>query len=291
MKKVQPYIRLMRPHHYIKNLFIFLPLFFSGRMTERAFALRTLPGFLAFCLVSSMVYIYNDIMDIESDRKHSVKCGRPLASGAAKEKYARILAGVLLCVSIALQAAAGRAGPLSWLYLTAYLLINIAYSRRLKHVAVLDVAILAAGFLLRLAYGAALTGIAVSGWLFLTVTAMSFYMGLGKRRGELIRQKEIRQVLISYNQGFLEKSMKMCLTLTVAFYALWAAENGRPAAGGFRSGGLLWTVPLVLLICLKYSLDLEGDSDGDPVEVVLHDKILCALALLLALIVSLLLYF
>jgi 4-hydroxybenzoate polyprenyltransferase len=178
-----------------------------------------------------------------------------------------------------------------WLYLTAYLLLNAAYSLRLKHVAILDVAILATGFLLRLAYGAALTGIAVSGWLFLTVLAMSFYMGLGKRRGELARQKDTRRVLASYNRGFLDKSMNICLTLAVAFYALWAAESGRPAAGGpSRADGMLWTVPLVMLICLKYSLDVEGDSDGDPVEVVIRDKALCGLALLLAAVIFLLLY-
>ena len=292
MANMLPYIRLMRPHHYMKNLFLFLPLFFSGRMLELALVRQAALGFLAFCSASSAVYIYNDVADIDSDRLHSVKRGRPLASGAAKVKYALMLAGLLLCLSIAFQIiAAGRANAPSWLYLAAYVLANAAYSRGLKHVAVLDVAILAAGFLLRLAYGAALADIPVSGWLFLTVLAMSFYMGLGKRRGELVKQKETRKVLKSYSQGFLEKGMNMCLTLTIAFYALWAGESGKPSSGGdVLSGGLLWTVPLVMLICLKYSLDLEGDSDGDPVEVVLRDKVLCALALLLAVVIFILIY-
>ncbi len=290
--QVKPYIKLMRPHHYSKNFFIFLPLFFSGSLLQWALVRQTFTGFLAYCLISSVVYIYNDIQDAEKDRQHSEKCRRPIASGAVPVNKAAILAAVLLLLGLACQALAGPANFFSWLFLLSYLLMNLAYSWRLKHVVLLDISILAAGFLLRLVYGAALTGIAVSGWLYLTVLTMSFYMGLGKRRGELIRQKETRQVLKKYSQGFLEKSMNMCLTLTVAFYSLWAGGGHSLAWGeGERGGGMLWTVPLAILICLKYSLNIETDSDGDPVEVVLRDKVLCGLLLLFALLVFVLLYF
>ncbi|MDR0469707.1 MAG: UbiA prenyltransferase family protein [Peptococcaceae bacterium] len=289
--RIIPYIRLMRLHHYTKNLFIFLPLFFSGRMREWLLIRSTLSGFVAFCLVSSAVYIFNDIMDADDDRRHSVKSSRPIASGVVSVRNALILAFSLLALSFACQYKAGFAALLAGTYLYFYLLMNIAYSWRLKRVPILDVAILAAGFLLRLADGAALTGIPISGWLFLTVLTMSFYMGLGKRRGELLRQKDTRQVLKSYSQAFLDQSMNMCLTLTIAFYSLWAAEIGEPVSGGARhSGGLLWTVPVAVLICLKYNLDLEGDSDGDPVEVVLRDKALCAMVLLLAAMVFIMMY-
>jgi len=283
----------MRPHHYIKNLLLFLPLLFSGRMTEWPLLRRTLPGFLAFCFISSVVYIYNDIMDVENDRKHSVKRTRPIASGAVTPVGAGRLAAVLFVLCAACQIPAGMDALFPGAFLLIYLLMNIAYSRYLKHVPIIDVAILAAGFLLRLGYGAALTGINVSGWLFLTVLTMSFYMGLGKRRGELVRQKDTRGVLASYSQSFLDKSMGMCLTLTVAFYSLWAADGGAMAnAGALRAGvgGMLWTVPVVIVICLRYSMNLEGDSDGDPVEVVLKDKVLCALALLLVAMIYILLY-
>jgi hypothetical protein len=136
-----------------------------------------------------------------------------------------------------------------------------------------------------------LSGVAVSGWLFLTVLAMSFYLGLGKRRGELLKQKDTRQVLKTYSREFLDKSMNMCLTLTIAFYSLWAAEGSNlPDGNSSYTGGLLWTVPLAMAICFKYSLDVEGDSDGDPVEVALRDKPLCGLVLLLALVIFALLY-
>jgi len=288
MRKIKSIIKLMRVHHYIKNLFLFVPLFFSGQLLDWPMVGKTLLGFCAFCLACSAVYTFNDIMDVESDRKHSVKCKRPIASGAVSVKSAAALAAVLLVLSMAVQVLAGMEAVSSWIYLGAYLVMNLAYSGRLKHIPLLDVAILAAGFLLRLAYGAALTGIALSDWLFLTVLTVSFYLGLGKRMGELLREKdETRQVMKSYNRGFLEKGMTMCLTLAIAFYSLWAAEGGKT---GERTPGLIWTVPLVVLIALKYNMNLEGDSDGDPVEVILKDKVLCVLALLLAASVFVLLY-
>ena len=297
--KLRLYLRLMRVHHYIKNVFLFLPLFFSGRLLERQPAISTLVGFAAYCCACSVVYILNDIMDADNDRRHSVKKNRPIASGEISVRSAVILAAVLLVLCLGIQLIAGqwvwRTAKLnaaeSWVCLLSYLLLNIAYSRGLKHVPIVDITILTAGFLLRLVYGAALTGIAVSGWLFLTVLTTSFYMALGKRRGELLKQDDTRQVLKSYNQGFLDKSMNMCLTLTIAFYSLWAAEwVGLQSNGLSQPRGLLWTVPVAFLLCMKYSLDIEGDSDGDPVEVILQDKILCAMLVLFVLLAFILLY-
>jgi hypothetical protein len=117
--------------------------------------------------------------------------------------------------------------------------------------------------------------IEVSGWLYLTVISVSFYFSLGKRRNELVRQGDgqTRQVLKYYTKAFLDKNMYMFLGLANVFYALWAMEN--------ENKSVIWTVPLVLLICMRYSLDIEGDSDGDPVEVLVHDKVLIALCLVL----------
>lgn len=284
-------VKLLRLRHYIKNFFLFLPLFFSGRLREWVSLRACCLGFIAFCFTSSAVYIFNDIRDAESDRRHSTKSLRPIASGAVPARYAWATAAVMLLLSVSAQGLAGRNSRASWVYLAVYLTLNIAYSWRLKQVPILDVSILAAGFLLRLAYGAALSGVAVSGWLFLTVLAMSFYLGLGKRRGELLKQKDTRQVLKTYSREFLDKSMNMCLTLTIAFYSLWAAEGSNlPDGNSSYTGGLLWTVPLAMAICFKYSLDVEGDSDGDPVEVALRDKPLCGLVLLLALMIFALLY-
>ena len=282
MKK---YWKLMRVHHYMKNLLLLLPLFFSGRMPEGRLFWQGLLAFVAFSLLASAIYIFNDMMDVERDRSHSTKKNRPLASGEISMLAAKTLAGVLLILSFACHFLCGWLSPFSpWavLYLLAYLGLNVAYSRGLKAVPLMDIAILASGYLIRVLYGAALSGILVSNWLYLTVTAAAFYLGFGKRRGELLREGQTREVLAYYSVDYLDKSMYMCLGLVLVFYSLWCADP--TVLPSVRAGGipLVWTVPLVLLICLKYNLNIEKSSDGDPVEVVLHDKWLLALVFLFA---------
>ena len=279
MKK---YVKLMRVHHYMKNLLLLLPLFFSGRMSDGRLFFQGLLAFVAFSLMASAIYIFNDMMDVERDRSHSTKKNRPLASGAVSLQNAGVLAGVLLFLSLGCHFLCGILRPVpTWsvLYLLLYLGLNVAYSWGLKAVPLMDIAILASGYLIRVLYGAALSGIAVSSWLYLTVTAAAFYLGFGKRRGELLREGQTREVLAYYSVDYLDKSMYMCLGLVLVFYSLWCADP--MVLPSVRAGGnpLVWTVPLVLLICLKYNLNLEKTSDGDPVEVVLHDKWLLLLVL------------
>lgn len=270
-------LRLMRVRHYLKNVLVLLPLVFSGGL----FGARlpgALLGFLAFSLTASAVYVFNDLRDVERDRLHEVKRKRPLASGAVSVRTAWVLLVVLFAVSLALGAAvAGWAA----LYLALYAAINIAYSLGLKNVPLLDIAILVGGFLLRIVFGAALVDVEISSWLYLTVMSASFYLGLGKRRNEILRQGvDARAVLRHYTHAFLDKNMYMCLALTIVFYALWCVDPLTIARHGVS--GLVWTVPLVVLILMKYSLNVEGESQGDPVDVVLGDKVLLALAVLYA---------
>ena len=134
------------------------------------------------------------------------------------------------------------------------------------------------------------TGIEISKWLYLTIIAMSFYLGLGKRRNELLKQKgNSRKVLKYYNQGFLDKNMYMCLALTIAFYSLWSVDP--ITIERVSNTDLVWTVPFVILICMKYSLNIEGNSDGDPVEVVLKDKALLAMLAIYGVITVGIIYF
>lgn len=286
-------IRLMRPRHYVKNLLIFFPLVFSGQLANWALLGRTALAFASFCLLCSVVYVVNDIRDADSDRRHSTKRTRPIASGAVSVQTAWALAGGLLVASLALHFACLRLGGVS-LWCTAfpliYLAMNVAYSFGLKNVPLLDVAILAAGFLIRVLYGAAADGIAVSNWLYLTVTSAAFFMGLGKRRGELKRELEGRKVLKYYTPEFLDKSMHMCLTLAIVFYSLWSADDATAARIGAEGARLVWTVPLVILIALRYDMLLDGASDGDPVEVVFRDKWLLLMALAFALVCLAILY-
>ena len=268
----------MRPHHYIKNLLVFAALACSGQLFDLNKLLACAIGFAAFCAISSVVYTINDIRDKEKDRLHPAKRNRPIASGAVSVRQAWTFACALFLVAVFCNSRVFY--PASSLLLLLYLCMNLAYSFGMKNIPILDVTILVAGFLLRVLYGACITGITVSNWLYMTVIALAFYFALGKRRNELKRVSggETRNVLKRYPVSFLDKNMYMCLGLANAFYALWSMDEKTTAH--YHSNYLIFTVPIVLLITMKYSLDVEGESDGDPVEVLLHDKVLLVLCLL-----------
>lgn len=273
--KLLSYLKLLRVHHYIKNGLVFAPLLCSGQFFQKDKLLSVICGFAAFCLLSSCIYILNDIQDIEKDCLHPTKRKRPLASGEVSKRQAiiiavitAVLAAVIHCFTSRLEAA---------LLLLLYFLLNLGYSFGLKKIPILDISILVAGFLIRVLYGAAVSDVSISEWFYLTVISMAFFFALGKRRNELKRNGtvETRSVLKFYTENFLDKNMYLCLALTNTFYALWSMD--KTTATHYRCENLVWTFPIVLLITMKYSLAVEKDSDGDPVEVLIHDKILILL--------------
>ena len=282
------YLKLMRIHHYIKNGLVFAALACSGQFFIWRKLVSGISAFIAFCMVSSVVYIINDIRDREKDKKHPTKCKRPIASGMVSIKRACTLVVVLLIIAIVCNMLIFHITATCLLML--YLLLNLAYSFGLKNIPIVDITILAVGFLIRTVYGSIVTEIAISSWLYLTVIALSFYFALGKRRNELkyISDGETRQVLKAYPINFLDKNMGMCLTLANVFYALWSMDTKTKAF--YNNDYLIFTVPIILLITMKYSLDIEGESDGDPVEVLLHDKILLALCVLYLAVMFMILY-
>ena len=272
------YLKLMRVHHYIKNLLVFAALACSGQFFNIRKLLAGFAGFAAFCMVSSVVYIVNDIRDKEKDQKHPTKRNRPIAAGTVSVRNAWILAAVLLIAAAVCNGLVWQGIPSALLAL--YLVLNLAYSFGLKNIPLVDVTILVAGFLIRILYGAFVTQITISNWLYLTVIALAFYFALGKRRNELkqVSDGQTRKVLKAYPLSFLDKSMNMCLTLANVFYALWSMDEHTVAS--YSNEYLVFTVPIVLLITMKYSLDIEGDSDGDAVVVLMHDKVLLVLCVL-----------
>lgn len=281
-------IKLMRVHHYLKNFLIFAALAFSGQLFNSDKFVPGCMGFLAFCCISSVVYIINDIRDREKDRNHPTKKDRPIASGAVPVQVAIVVAVVLFLIAWIFNFMAFSMA--SSILLAIYFIINLGYSFGLKNVPIVDITILSVGFLLRIMYGAIITNIVISNWLYLTVIAIAFYFSLGKRRNELRNSdgKDTRAVLKSYPEEFLDKNMYMCLGLANTFYALWSMEQS--SSDNANSEFLIFTAPIVLLITMKYSMNIEGDSDGDPVEVLLHDKVLLALSFVYALTMFVILY-
>jgi len=270
----------MRVKHYVKNVLIFVPLLFSKNIFHTKSLLAAVLGFVCFSLLSSVIYIFNDIQDAEHDRNHPLKKNRPIASGAVSKPVAWILLGV--CLATVLGISLTVLDKWGLIYLGVYFGLNLGYSLGLKNYPIVDVVILSSGFVLRVLYGGVLTGIEISKWLYLVIITGALYMGLGKRRNEMKHHKDSRQVLQFYTESFLDKNMHVAMALVIAFYALWTVDAA--------SNAMIWTVPLVMVILMRYSYNIEGDANADPVEVLLRDKVLILLAAVYALCVFALLY-
>jgi len=281
MVKIRRYLQLLRIHHWIKNTLVFIPLFFAAGFFNVLLIASTVLGFICFSLLSSIVYILNDIRDIEKDRLHSTKCRRPLASGEIPIPHAVIALVILFAALIALLVMVRVMG--NHLYnlksiglLLLYLLINMTYSWGLKNIPIVDVTILASGYVIRVLFGALIIGVNVSIWLYLVITLGAFYLGLGKRRNEITGdQKGTRSVMRFYSHNFLDKNMYVCQALCVAFYALWTVDS--VTIERFNTSAFIYTIPVILIIFLKYSLNIETGTDGDPTSVLLGDKVLLSL--------------
>ena len=287
MKK---YIKLMRIKHYFKNLLMFLPLIFGRQLFNFNKLIIVFLGFMSFNLIASCVYIINDLKDVEKDRKHPIKSQRPIASGEVSEKNAKILFSLLFILSIILNiiiyCISSTAGTfVAICFEIFYFIMNIGYSFGLKNYPIIDVVVLVLGFIIRILVGSTLTNIKISKWLYLTVIAGSFYLGFGKRRNEVIKQGEnSREVLKRYPKEFLDKFMYVCVTLTIVFYSLWCVDDNTIQRVGNEY--LAITIPILMVILMKYSLNVENnESYGDPVDVLFQDKILLSLVVIFVFVV------
>lgn len=263
------YLKLIRVKHWIKNLLIFIPLVCSRHLNIDNILL-CIEGFFSYCFASSFIYIINDIKDIDKDRLHPRKKDRPLPSGKIKKSTAIFIAILMLILSITINNLINNNFLNTSLYfLLGYIIINICYSFGLKNEAIIDIVILAAGFVIRVYYGASIIEVDVSSWLFLTIMSSSLFLGLGKRKKELINNKESRKVLQEYNETFLDKFQYLSLCLTIVFYSLWTIEQSIKY--------LYLTIPLFIIIFMKYSLNIEKNDEGDPTTILYQDKLLMGL--------------
>ncbi len=282
------YLKLLRVKHYIKNFLIFCPAFFGRTFFYGNAILECGIAFLTFSFLSSIVYIINDIHDLEKDRLHPEKSKRPIASGAVSQKQAWTVALILGGLVVLLQVFTHLLEWQTWLVLIFYFVINMAYSIwGLKGYPLVDVFVLALGFVLRIMFGSVCTGIEVSQWLYLVVFSGSLFMGFGKRRNELLQcQDTTRAVLSKYNKEYLGRCLSACMTLSIVFYSFWCMERDQMYGDKYY----LYTVPVFVFIMLKYSYDIENDEDGDPTNVILNDKILILCVLILAVLFAVLMY-
>lgn len=276
-------VALLRPKHWLKNVLVLFPVVFGGELFSGGPALwASLLGLLAFSSAASGVYVVNDLRDAERDRANPMKAHRPIASGDVPAGFAVPLAVVLFAGAAALTLLAAPTWSEALACLVGYVAINVLYSMGLKNVPILDIAILAAGYFLRVLYGSSLTGIGISAWLYLTVISLSFYLGLGKRKGELDVSDGgvVREVVSKYPAEFLQSNMTVFFALGLVFYSLWATDDSTVTEGPMEL-----TIPLVFLVCLRYSYLLGREKHGDPVEVVFSDKALLALLALFCVVV------
>lgn len=283
------YLKLLRIKHWIKNGLVLLPLFFGKNIFNLNKISSVLIAFIIFSFISSIVYIINDINDIEADRNHPKKKNRPLASGKVSIKNAILVLILLMILSISLIIYLYNKTTNIFIILIPllYLILNILYSTKLKHIPIIDVAILVSGFVLRVYYGGIASNIEISSWLYLMIMFGSFYLGFGKRRNEM-KHNNTRKVLKYYNKEFLDKNMYVSLGLSIISYSLWCVDPLTKL--NISSNYLILTIPLVMMIFQKYSLIIEGDSDGDPIEVILNDNLLILLIITYVIIMLFIIY-
>ena len=261
--------KTMRPRQWTKNAFLFAALVFDGKLFHLPDFLRTLAGFGLFCLISSAVYIFNDLLDVESDRLHPIKKNRPIASGKVPVSIAVATGTVLVLFTLA------AAYLLAWqfcLTLLVYFAMMLAYSKWLKHILILDVLILAAGFVLRVHAGTTLIVVErFSPWLYVLMTLLALYLGFVKRRAELSLLAQAatghRQVFDGYTIPLLDQFITIVSGTTIVAYALYTFF--RPAA----PESLMLTIPFVLYAIFRYLYLVQVKQiGGEPEEILLSDR-------------------
>ena len=265
-----------RPKQWVKNLFVFGPLLFSHKMREPVVGLSALAGFALFCLASSAIYILNDLMDLDADRQHPTKRHRPIARGEIGRSTAITVSGLLIVAASLLSL---WLSPVFTLLILAYMVLNVSYSLGLKHVVIIDVMMIGAGFVLRVLAGAAAIAVTPSPWLVLCTVLLSVFLGFTKRRAELTllqeKASDHRVVLDNYSLSFLDQMISVVTATTLMCYILYTvdARTVTTVTGGSR--GLLLTVPIVMYGIFRYLYLVYHRQQGDsPTSALLKDKMM-----------------
>jgi len=261
----------LRPRQWVKNVFLFVGLVFSQNLFQIDLFIKVCEGFLVFCLAASSIYVFNDIHDRESDRRHPEKYRRPLAQGSLLVSEAYMVSMVLAAVALMLAFMMDRT---FLLILLAYFVLNLAYSLKIKQVVILDIMFIASGFVLRILAGTTLAGVNPSDWLVICTITLSLFLGFSKRRNELVLMGENagtqRKVLKEYSIHFLDQMISMVTACTVMSYILYTVSP--ETVGRFETKNLMFSIPFALFGVFRYLyLIYLKKKMGDPIDLILKD--------------------
>ena len=269
-------LKLIRPQQWIKNLFVFIPMFFSSELFDTEMLINGLIMFVAFGFTASSIYCYNDIVDADDDRNHPEKCHRPIAAGTVSVGTGyRIMAITFIlsiCTALTLPA---PVMPSAMAVLVFYYVLNLAYCSRLKQYAIIDVCIVAFGFVLRILAGGIVGEIMLSKWIVLMTFLLTLFLSFAKRRDDVIRMNETgeapRKNTTRYNLTFINQAITITASVTLVCYIMYTVSP--EVTRQFGTDNLYLTLVFVLLGLLRYiQITVVDKKSGDPTKVILHDR-------------------
>lgn len=292
-----PILQLLRPQQWVKNLFVFLPLFFDRHLFDVDYLWPCVLMFFAFSFAASGIYCLNDIMDVEADRKHPQKCKRPIASGAVSKTTGYIVMAACFVISLALLALIRRAdgnNSLLFLVVGGYIVMNIAYSLKLKQLAIIDVFIIAIGFVLRVLAGGLATNISLTHWIVLMTFLLTLFLAFAKRRDDVVVYEKsgvaTRKNVNRFNLSFMNLAISIVASITMVCYIMYTVSP--EVVERFNSPYVYVTSLFVLAGIIRYlQITVVETKSGSPTKVLLKDRFIqgCVLCWLIAF--ALILYF
>ena len=288
---IKNYLKLIRIPQWIKNFFVFVPLLFSQHLFDSDYFLTVSTGFLAFCFTTSAVYIFNDIVDVDADRAHPVKKLRPIASGKISKLSAIIFAIILLIIVLVLTTFFNLSFTIS---LAIYFILNVFYSTTLKHIVLLDIFSIAAGFLIRVIAGALIINVEISSWLLLTTMFISLFLAVMKRQSELrlVAEDETaatRKVLSNYSLDFTSQMATIAASAVIICYALYTVSSRTVSIFGTEK--LIYTTPFVVFGIFRYMFLVYLNKKGEnTTEIMITDLPMIFTVLLYILTTTLIIY-
>ena len=272
---IKSILRLTRPKQWIKNMFVFIPMFFGGELFDLHSVWLAVLTFFAFSLVASSIYCYNDIVDVDADHHHPVKCLRPIASGEVSIRLGYILMTLTFCLGmgVLLLLPPEVMSPVMAV-IVFYYVLNLAYCSKLKQFAILDVCIVAFGFVLRILAGGFACELALSNWIVIMTFLLTLFMSFAKRRDDVLRMNSTgeapRKNTVRYNLTFINQAITITASVTLVCYIMYCVSP--EVTERFDTPYLYLTFVFVLLGLLRYiQIAVVDEKSGDPTKIILHD--------------------